>query len=333
MSAEDAFTFLPQGAIIQEFRVAGHNIVQGFPTAEPYKTKNSAYFGETIGRVANRIKNAEIQNLNGKSYKLTANNGPNALHGGPAGWGKRIFDGPTPVNRNGTEAVQFKYLSKDGEEGYPGTVELRVWYIASKKNDGGVDKTQLEIEYEVELVGDEVEETLVSVTNHSYFNISGKDTIEGTEATLMTDQFMVVDDTDIPTGEIEAFPGVEAEKSFTLGAVDPDIDHCFVINTDASSIPLDTRSSPLRKLCSFFHPTTKLHFEALSTEPAFQFYTGKYIDIPAVDGAPARGARAGFCVEPSRYIDAGNNDKWKKMVLLKKGQTYGSKIIYRGWKE
>ncbi|KAH0238878.1 aldose 1-epimerase, partial [Aureobasidium melanogenum] len=151
--------------------------------------------------VANRIKNAEIQNLNGKSYKLTANNGPNALHGGPAGWGKRTFDGPTPVNRNGTEAVQFKYLSKDGEEGYPGTVELRVWYIASKKNDGGVDKTQLEIEYEVELVGDEVEETLVSVTNHSYFNISGKDTIEGTEATLMTDQFMVVDDTDIPTGE------------------------------------------------------------------------------------------------------------------------------------
>lgn len=166
MSVEDAFTFLPQGAIIQEFRVAGHNIVQGFPTAEPYKAKNSAYFGETIGRVANRIKDAKIQNLNGKSYQLTANNGPNALHGGPAGWGKRTFDGPVPVNRNGTEAVQFKYLSKDGEEGYPGTVELRVWYIASKKSDGGVEKTQLEIEYEVELVGDEVDETLVSVTNH-----------------------------------------------------------------------------------------------------------------------------------------------------------------------
>ena len=70
------------------------------------------------------------------------------------------------MRRNGTEAVQFKYLSKDGEEGYPGTVELRVWYISSKKNDDGVEKTQLEIEYEVELVGDEVEETVVSVTNH-----------------------------------------------------------------------------------------------------------------------------------------------------------------------
>ncbi|KAI5204733.1 aldose 1-epimerase [Aureobasidium subglaciale] len=333
MSTEDAFAFLAQGAIIQELRIAGHNIVQGFPTAEPYKTKNSAYFGETIGRVANRIKNAEIQNLNGRSYKLTANNGPNALHGGPAGWGKRTFDGPIPVNRNGTEAVQFKYLSKDGEEGYPGTVELRVWYAASKKNDEGVEKTQLEIEYEVELVGDEVEETVVSVTNHSYFNISGGETIEGTEATLMTDQHMVVDDTDIPTGQIKSFPGVEAEKAFTLGAVDPDIDHCFVINTDPSSVPLDTRPETPRKLCSFFHPTTKLHFEVLSTEPAFQFYTGKYIDIPAVEGAPARGARAGFCVEPSRYIDAANNNDWKKMVLLKKGQTYGSKIIYRGWKE
>lgn len=166
MAAEDAFTFLPQGAIIQELRIAGHNIVQGFPTAEPYKTLNTPYFGETIGRVANRLKNAEIKSLNGKSYKLTANNGPNALHGGPQGWGKRTFEGPTPVNRNGTEGVLFKYLSKDGEEGYPGTVELRVWYTAGKTKSDGVEKTQLEIEYEVELVGDEVEETAVSVTNH-----------------------------------------------------------------------------------------------------------------------------------------------------------------------
>jgi aldose 1-epimerase len=168
---------------------------------------------------------------------------------------------------------------------------------------------------------------------HSYFNITGGATIEGTEATLMTDQYQEVDDTDIPTGKIKSFPGVEANKSFTLGAVDPDIDHCFVINTDPSSVPLDTRKETPRKLCAFYHPTTKLHFEVHSTEPAFQFYTGKYIDIPAVDGAPARGTRAGFCVEPSRYIDAANNDKWKSMVLLKKGQTYGSKIIYRGWKD
>lgn len=149
----------------------------------------------------------------------------------------------------------------------------------------------------------------------------------------MTNQHMVVDEHDIPTGDIKPFPGVEADKTFTLGATDPDIDHCFIMNPDPASVLLDTRSVPPRKLCSFFHPGSKLHFEVFSTEPAFQFYTGKYIDIPAVDGAPARGARAGFCVEPSRYINAVNEDKWKKMVLLKKGKLYGSKIIYQGWKD
>lgn len=178
MALEDAFTFLPQGAIIQELRIAGQNIVQGFPTPEPYRTINSAYFGETIGRVANRIAGAKINSLNGKTYGLVANNGPNALHGGPKGWGKQTFQGPKPVNRNGKEGVLFTYLSKDGEEGYPGTVEIRVWYTAEKVMDKGIEKTQLETEYEVELVGDEVEETCVAVTNHRFaITIDGGDHI------------------------------------------------------------------------------------------------------------------------------------------------------------
>jgi aldose 1-epimerase len=162
----DSFVFLPQGAIIQEFKVGGKNIVLGFPSAASYKSKHSPFFGETIGRVANRISGAKIDSLNGKSYSLTANNGANALHGGPEGWGKRDFEGPKPVERNGRQAVEFKYLSKDGEEGYPGTVELRMWYYPEVQQDAGVEKTSLEIEYEVELVGDEVDETAVAVTNH-----------------------------------------------------------------------------------------------------------------------------------------------------------------------
>ena len=161
----DAFTFLPQGGIIQEFKVGGKNIVLGFPSASTYKTASHPYFGENIGRVANRIQGAKI-NLNGKSYSLAANNGPNTLHGGKEGWGHKDFEGPTPTQRNGKEAVLFKYLSKDGEEGFPGTVELRLWYIGSLEKDEGVEKTSLEIEYEVELVGNECEETAVSVTNH-----------------------------------------------------------------------------------------------------------------------------------------------------------------------
>lgn len=146
--------------------MAGQNLVLSFPTREAYAKSNPGYFGETIGRVANRISGAKIESLNGKSYSLTANNGANTLHGGPNGWGKKTFDGPKPVNRNGKEGVLFTYLSKDGEEGFPGTVELKVWYTAGKTKEEGTEKTFLEVEYEVKLVGDEVEETVVAVTNH-----------------------------------------------------------------------------------------------------------------------------------------------------------------------
>lgn len=160
------FTFLPLGAIIQEFRVNGKNIVLGFPTQEDYVQHNTPHFGATIGRVANRIKDGLIQNLNRREYQLVRNNGPNALHGGEKGWGKRIFDGPHTVKHNGRDALLFKYLCQDAEEGYPGTVEVRVWYTASKEEKGDTPKTVLTAEYEVEFVGDECDETVVNLTNH-----------------------------------------------------------------------------------------------------------------------------------------------------------------------
>lgn len=168
MSTEPVFAFLPQGAIIQEFNIGGLNIVQGFPEAKYYKTHNGPFFGETIGRTTNRLRDAKINDLNGKVYELAANNGPNSLHGGSVGWGKQDFEGPTAVNRNGKEGVLFKYLSKDGEAGYPGTVELRVWYTSSLEDGVAV----LETEYEVEFIGDEAEETAVGITNHRYVNLT-----------------------------------------------------------------------------------------------------------------------------------------------------------------
>lgn len=157
--------FLPLGAIIQEFKVGGRNIVQNFPTAELYPKYNAPFFGETIGRVANRISGAKIDSLNGQSYALIQNDGPNSLHGGELGFGKREFQGPTPLLRNGKESVEFKYLSPDGDQGYPGALELRVWYSASMEGE----KTVLEIEYEAEMVGnDDVKETVVGITNHRY---------------------------------------------------------------------------------------------------------------------------------------------------------------------
>jgi aldose 1-epimerase len=164
---ESAFTFLPLGGIIQEFRVAGLNIVQAFPTEALYKELNDPFFGETIGRTTNRLNDGKIE-LNGKTVNLTKNNGLNALHGGPKGWGKQTFRGPKPVFRNGKEGVLFTYLSPDGDEGYPGTVEFRLWYMANKGMEDGIEKTVLEMEYEVEFVGDECDETVVGVTNHRY---------------------------------------------------------------------------------------------------------------------------------------------------------------------
>jgi aldose 1-epimerase len=141
----------------------------------------------------------------------------------------------------------------------------------------------------------------------------------------------VVDAGGIPTGPIEEYPGVTPSKPFTLGEKDPDIDDCFIVNTDSSSIPIDTRGLPLQKVASFYHPETKIHLDIETTEPAFQFYTGKYIDVPAVGGLPARGARSGFCVEPSRYVNAINVPDHRSQMVLKKGQKYGAKILYRGW--
>lgn len=329
MTADSGFSFLPQGAIIQEFKVAGHNIVLGYPNPEPYA--NSPFFGETIGRIANRIKNAEF-NLNGNTYKLAANEGSTHIHGGLEGWGKKKFDGPQPVNRNGKEAVLFTYVSPDGEEGYPGTVELRVWYTAYTEDEGGVSKTVLETEYEVELTGDEVEETIVNITNHGYFNLSDGPTIEGSEVTLHTSKYLVVDQFLIPTGAIEDFPGVEANKPFVLGPTEPDIDHCFVVDTDLSDFVLDTRGRPLKPLISVSHPKTKLHLEVFSTEPSFQFYTGKHIKTTATADTPARGSRAGFCVEAARFINAVNVPEWRNQVVLKRGNIWGARTVHKAWK-
>lgn len=175
--SSDEISFLPLGAILQSLHVSGINIVQGFPAQADYEVHNSPHFGATIGRVANRIKDATITSLNnGQTYKLGANDGPNNLHGGAKGWGKRVWEGPTPVGvkkevpgleedgiKEGGESVVFKIRSEDGDEGFPGTVEASVVYTAGKTADG---KTVLAIEYEAKLL-EGADETAINMTNHS----------------------------------------------------------------------------------------------------------------------------------------------------------------------
>lgn len=166
-------TLLPLGACLQTLNIAGTNIVQGFPTQPDYASHNVPHFGLTIGRVANRLRGARIDALNNKSYALAANNGPNALHGGPTGWGRRVWDGPKPVGVRKVEGVagaegegvEFRIVSEDGEEGYPGTVEARAVYTAAKTVEGGKEVTVVEIEYSAELLSG-ADETAINMTNH-----------------------------------------------------------------------------------------------------------------------------------------------------------------------
>lgn len=182
MSPTDDITFLPLGAILQSLPVAGHNIVQSFAAQADYEAHNSPHFGATIGRVANRLAGAAVGPLNGReTYPLAANDGPNSLHGGPKGWGKRVWDGPEPVGvrkevvpgweegklSEGGESVRFRLLSEDGDEGFPGTVEASVVYTAGKRVEGGKEVTVLGMEYEAKLTGG-AEETVINMTNHSY---------------------------------------------------------------------------------------------------------------------------------------------------------------------
>ncbi|OJJ43368.1 hypothetical protein ASPZODRAFT_161596 [Penicilliopsis zonata CBS 506.65] len=329
MTAGMSISFLPLGGIIQEFRVGEQNIVLGFPTQELYEQHNTAHFGETIGRVANRIKNGVIANLNGREYTLAQNNGPNSLHGGVKGWGKCVFDGPLSVKRHDKDALLFTLRSQDGDQGFPGTLELRVWYTITTEADT-VTKTVLEAEYEVEFVGDECEETVVNITNHSYFNLTGDPDLSGTIAQLSTDNYLPVDETGIPHGSIAPFPH-KVTSPFTLGDSAPSIDDCFVMETDPTAVPKDTRPLPLKLLAAFHHPKNGIHLEVHSTEPAFQFYTGKYINVPAVAGLPAREPGSGFCVEPSRYVNAINEPEWRDMMLLRRGEVFACRNVYKAW--
>ncbi|KAL2862942.1 galactose mutarotase-like domain-containing protein [Aspergillus lucknowensis] len=331
MGDHTSVKFSNLAAIIQEFNVDGQNIVQGFTKKEHYEKYNRPWFGATIGRVANRLKGGVITSLNGREVQLEQNDGANALHGGSRGYGRQEFEGPTVVKRNGREALLYTYLSPDGDQGYPGTVELKVYYVVSEVVEDGQPRSILDIEYEAELVGDEVEETAVNITNHSYFNLSGgPSAAEGTIAKLATRDYLPLDG-GIPVGHVEPH-AIDTTQPFEFGPSAP-FDDCFIVARDQTDVTIDTRSRPLKLLAGFFHTGTRINLQVSSTEPAFQFYAGHMIDVPEVDAEnPARGAFSGFCIEPSRYVNAVNEPEWRHTVILKKGEKYGSKIQYMAWR-
>ncbi len=283
--------------------------------------KGVPYFGALIGRFGNRIAKGKFT-LEGKEYTLVTNNRPNALHGGRKGFDKVLWTA-TPIDAVEPQ-LKLNYTAADGEEGYPGKLDVEVIYTLQKDNS-------VKIDYRA--TTDKT--TVVNLTNHTYFNLSGdasKDILDH-ELILAADKLVPVDATLIPTGELSAVAGTPFDflKPHRIGerindANDAQIkygkgyDHCWVF-TDAST--------KLKNVASVYEATSGRVMEVLTTEPAIQFYSGNFLDGTAIvkGGIPAK-FRSGFCLETQHYPDSPNQPNFPTTVL-KPNETYRTTTVYK----
>jgi aldose 1-epimerase len=315
------------GGIVVSLKVPDRNgqtgdVVLGFDSLDGYLSpayaKSNPYFGALIGRYGNRIGKARFT-LGGKTYKLAANNGPNHLHGGVKGYDKVVWEA-RPLQ--GEEpALELHYLSKDGEEGYPGNLNITAVYSLTGDNALKVDFTATTDR-----------ETVVNLTHHSYFNLGGKGDILGHEVEIKADTFTPVDSTLIPTGELRPVKGTpfDFNTPTAIGARINDndeqlkfgkgYDHNWVITKGAGELGLMAR---------VYEASTGRVMEVYSTEPGLQFYSGNFLDGTLTGkGGWVYQFRNGFCMEPQHYPDSPNKPKFPP-VVLKPGDTYRNTILYK----
>ena len=295
---------------------AKSDIVLGFDSLQGYLSK-PPYFGAIIGRYGNRIGKAQFK-LDGNTYKLAANNGVNSLHGGEKGFDKVVWDATASSDNT---SLTLNYLSKDGEEGFPGNLKVTVTYTLT-------DDDELLIQYDAETD----KATPVNLTNHSYFNLTGdvSNTILNHTVWIDADKFTPVDNTLIPTGELKPVKGTPFD--FTTphrigeriesvpGAAPGGYDHNFVLNKQGNSLKLVayvTDSVSGRKL------------EVFTTEPGLQFYTGNFLNgsIISRDGK-AINKNSAFCLETQHYPDSPNKPDFPS-VILKPEDKYHTETKYK----
>src|SRR5215213_260183 len=282
-------------------------IVLGFETLDEY-ARCPRYFGALIGRHANRIAGGRFS-LNGVEYQLPRNNGANHLHGGFKGFDKRVWD-----VRESEKALHLTYFSKDGEEGYPGNVTA------------SVDYTLLDNELRVDYRATTERDTIVNLTNHSYFNLRGAGTILDHELTLNADHFTPVSEDLIPTGEIKPVEGTPMDfrkaKAIgsDLGKVAGGYDHNFVLNNWDGTLRLAAR---------LYEPVSGRALEILTTEPGMQFYSGNFLDGSLIGrNGVAYALYTGLCLEPQYFPDAPNHPNFPSTVL-RPGEAYTQTTIYQ----
>lgn len=310
------------GAVMTELDVPDRNgkisdITLGFDNLEQY-TGEHPYFGSTIGRVANRIAKGKFT-LDGKDYTLAVNNGVNALHGGIKGFNRVIWQAE-PIQGKKEVSVKFSYLSKDGEEGYPGNVNVTVTYTLT-------DKNELKLEY----TATTDKATPINLTNHSYYNLAGEGDILGHEMWLNAKYYTPVDDTLIPTGELAPVKGTPMDftKPHLIGEHmaevkgDPNgYDHNYVVNRKKNS---DNLVYALRVR----EPKTGRVMKVYTTEPGIQFYTGNFLDGTLKGkGGEIYKQHYGFCVEADHFPDSIHQPNFPN-TILRPGKTYHQLTVHK----
>jgi aldose 1-epimerase len=280
----------------------------------------TAYLGALIGRYGNRIGNAGFT-LEGKKYKLPANDGKNTLHGGPQGFDKRLWKAAETQSAEGP-ALELTYVSQDGEMGFPGTLNTRVVYTLTDNNELKIDYTATTDK-----------PTVVNLTNHSYFNLAGEANgdILNHQVTINASRFTPVDAGLIPTGELKAVKGTPFDFT-TPHAIGERIeqndqqlkygkgyDHNWV---------LDRSGDGLSKAAEVYEAGSGRVMEVLTTEPGLQFYTGNFLDGTIKGKTRAYPHRAAFCMETQHYPDSPNKPKFPS-TELKPGETYHTTTVYR----
>lgn len=288
-------------------------IVVGFDSIDQY-LKQPPYFGATIGRYGNRIGKGQFT-LNGTSYQLTLNDGKNHLHGGTKGFDKQVWD---VVSYDSTSpSLTLHYLSKDGEEGYPGNLNVTVTYTLT-------DNNELKFDYSAETD----KATPVNLTNHSYFNLSGdvSNTILNHTLMINADSYTPVDSTLITTGELAPVKGTPFDFTTPkkigqdITKVDNSYDHNWVLNR---------KDTGMMKAALLSDSLSGITLEVLTTEPGLQFYSGNFLDGKFInrDGKPVNYHTA-LCLETQHYPDSPNKSNFPS-TILEPGQKYHSETIYK----